>query len=485
MNDMMSVRAFGAVGDGRTDDTAAIQRAIDQAVAQPGGGTVWFPPGRYAVRALSCINRDPAEFDRILRLLGAGPALSSIVPLTADAILVDASGRSGFRMESLSIDSTARLSRIGLLLARRQESANCNGTHLRDVRIQGAFAHAAVVSAGAESMVWNECHLHNAHAPARHACLVSSHSPQLAGLGGSNVFVQGPNTDNRFFGCAFYVPYRGAAPVQFNGAAGAMFFGCSIIAGDAVDTRLVSYAVDKGVFVGPVGWYGCHFEVFGRGGIIHFLNAPLGTSYFQGLQCQGGSLVVASGISQVDFDRRDPRRQPVLRGWHWSSPTIPSGVVDVDIHAYLIDHCTIDARVSPDAGAIVALGAIDTSTVDGHEVRAPQVVGFALKRSSTGQPRSGTWPAGSFIDNCDVVPGQATGWRVAKGDGGTVPPAGGWGHGGVMPRPGNIVRYHGAPRVIWYVDPAGQVILDGRDSSSVPVTSLGDSPPKLIALPPL
>jgi len=42
-----SVREFGAVGDGKTDDTAAIQRAIDTAAGT--GGVVYLPPGRYLV----------------------------------------------------------------------------------------------------------------------------------------------------------------------------------------------------------------------------------------------------------------------------------------------------------------------------------------------------------------------------------------------------------------------------------------------------
>jgi hypothetical protein len=45
------VTQFGAVGDGKTDATAAIQRAID-ACAAAGGGVVLIPPGRYLSGAL-------------------------------------------------------------------------------------------------------------------------------------------------------------------------------------------------------------------------------------------------------------------------------------------------------------------------------------------------------------------------------------------------------------------------------------------------
>ena len=41
----LNVRLFGAVGDDATDDTAAIQRAIDAAGEMQ--GAVWFPPGQY------------------------------------------------------------------------------------------------------------------------------------------------------------------------------------------------------------------------------------------------------------------------------------------------------------------------------------------------------------------------------------------------------------------------------------------------------
>jgi len=41
-----NIRTFGAIGDGKTPDTPAINRAIDAAAAG-GGGTVYFPAGKY------------------------------------------------------------------------------------------------------------------------------------------------------------------------------------------------------------------------------------------------------------------------------------------------------------------------------------------------------------------------------------------------------------------------------------------------------
>jgi hypothetical protein len=45
----LHVQEVGAAGDGKTDDTAAFQKALD-AAGQHGGGTVYAPPGRYLMK---------------------------------------------------------------------------------------------------------------------------------------------------------------------------------------------------------------------------------------------------------------------------------------------------------------------------------------------------------------------------------------------------------------------------------------------------
>lgn len=48
---MFNVRDFGALGDGETPDSEAIQKALDAAGAV--SGTVYFPAGRYPCHDLA------------------------------------------------------------------------------------------------------------------------------------------------------------------------------------------------------------------------------------------------------------------------------------------------------------------------------------------------------------------------------------------------------------------------------------------------
>src|SRR5438477_8088052 len=62
----VDVRAFGAVGDGVADDTAAMQAAVDSLHAA--GGVVFVPQGLYCITAPLQIHRD----DTVVRGVGRG-----------------------------------------------------------------------------------------------------------------------------------------------------------------------------------------------------------------------------------------------------------------------------------------------------------------------------------------------------------------------------------------------------------------------------
>jgi pectate lyase-like protein len=81
------VRAFGAVGDGATDCTTAIQAAIDAAKdggsAGLPGGTVLLPPGEWAISAPLVLPRTTASPTHVVHLVGAGIRCTRLKGLAA------------------------------------------------------------------------------------------------------------------------------------------------------------------------------------------------------------------------------------------------------------------------------------------------------------------------------------------------------------------------------------------------------------------
>jgi hypothetical protein len=109
----LSVKNFGAMGDGVTDDTKAIQTTIDTVTAQ-GGGTVFFPPGTYKVLIQPQTSRSLTIHKNIV-LKGEG-AQKSTIKLgdrqgNYQAILAGASlssDLSNFSVQNLAIDANAK-----------------------------------------------------------------------------------------------------------------------------------------------------------------------------------------------------------------------------------------------------------------------------------------------------------------------------------------------------------------------------------------
>ncbi len=84
MRDVVSVKDFGAVGDGVTDDTAAIQAALDSLPSA--GGEVYVPTGQYRVTAGLVASKR-------VRLVGAG--YSFLLASASPCVIVKASTVSG------------------------------------------------------------------------------------------------------------------------------------------------------------------------------------------------------------------------------------------------------------------------------------------------------------------------------------------------------------------------------------------------------
>ncbi len=105
---MVSVRVHGAKGDGKADDRAAIQAAID-AVDEAGGGVVHFPEGVYRITAPNKGHWAPqVELCNRLELRGVGMR-RSVVRVADSQGAYDAifAGKAieGFSMTDLGIDA--------------------------------------------------------------------------------------------------------------------------------------------------------------------------------------------------------------------------------------------------------------------------------------------------------------------------------------------------------------------------------------------
>lgn len=74
---LFDVRAFGAVGDGRTLDTAAVNRAI-AAAAEVGGGKVVFPAGDYLCYSIHLRSRIALELEAGATIIAAEPPATGV-----------------------------------------------------------------------------------------------------------------------------------------------------------------------------------------------------------------------------------------------------------------------------------------------------------------------------------------------------------------------------------------------------------------------
>lgn len=88
-----NVRSYGATGDGVTDDTTAIQNAID--AAADATRTLFFPAGDYVVTGLTVAARQDIILDRGARILLADNSDTDVIAITADGTSIRGLGVPG------------------------------------------------------------------------------------------------------------------------------------------------------------------------------------------------------------------------------------------------------------------------------------------------------------------------------------------------------------------------------------------------------
>src|SRR5690349_6645624 len=102
-----NIRDFGAKGDGKTLDTAALQAAID-ACAHDGGGTVLVPAGTFHIGATELKSNVTLHLAASATLLGSadGKQYHAIdaIPLHGDSTLGDGKDRKSTRLNSSHVE---------------------------------------------------------------------------------------------------------------------------------------------------------------------------------------------------------------------------------------------------------------------------------------------------------------------------------------------------------------------------------------------
>jgi len=163
------VRRYGAKGDydrvadTGTDDTTAIQNAIDS-VKLTKRGHVHAPAGSYLLTSelqlfwgLKLTGDSRGKFDEVVGYLGA----TTFYGQHTGASVLSLKGASFVTLKDFAIETDpANHPKTGLLLGRN--SANSAGHHNIDLlRIQGTFSVAAIYSIASEVNTWGDLYVHN------------------------------------------------------------------------------------------------------------------------------------------------------------------------------------------------------------------------------------------------------------------------------------------------------------------------------------
>jgi len=118
LDDVVSVRSFGAVGDGVADDTAAIQAAIDSMAGAAPYGSVFFPAGTY--KTTSAI-----QMKKHVNLRGLGGYVSVLNPNGCDGIVYDyTTGYGNSIIRDIGLQGTGTTANVAIRQATTTDEAN-------------------------------------------------------------------------------------------------------------------------------------------------------------------------------------------------------------------------------------------------------------------------------------------------------------------------------------------------------------------------
>jgi hypothetical protein len=199
LGDFVSVKDFGAVGDGTTDDTAAIQAAFNSLKAT--GGSLYIPKGTYKVPNGIDFHQTTAESSYSYYIYGDGRKDSIIVTTNAN-IGLDLGGRNRVFLKDFGIEDNGTTAKVGIARYRDTTIGSDGGGsyHVYDnIFVAGMFSAASIYSIGSEVNSHYNLELLNT---GNGACYFTSDTNYLS-VTAAGTITGGSNTVNNFYGGSF------------------------------------------------------------------------------------------------------------------------------------------------------------------------------------------------------------------------------------------------------------------------------------------
>jgi len=239
LREVLSVKDYGAIGDGVNDDSAAIQAAIDTT-----SGGVYFPPGTYRIKTAITLKSD-------VTLYGDGEASVLIKDASATGLTRDMIFRSTgtATVQDINIERLKFTTEQTSVSPATQSMINFDGGNIYDITIRDcifdnatSYANCAFFKAAGGYNVANVFFLNNrVNQCPRMAIEVINHD-NGSNYNASFIVVQGNYISN----CAFGVSLSG--PVQNSIVSNNHFQNCSLYGVELVGVS--GCTVDGNVFTG-------------------------------------------------------------------------------------------------------------------------------------------------------------------------------------------------------------------------------------------
>lgn len=146
---IINVKSYGAVGNGVTDDTAAIQAAINS--LSPGGGAIYFPKGTYIVSNMLVVNFN------LIHLSGSGRA--SIIKNIGATSTLRFQNCERFSITELALTGNGGAYGAGATNGNAIELFNAHHSKFTNVYIEYNGGHGIFVKDGMWCCYLNACYI--------------------------------------------------------------------------------------------------------------------------------------------------------------------------------------------------------------------------------------------------------------------------------------------------------------------------------------